>query len=258
MDTKPDIATYVGWLAAFGLIGSALVIGGDPAAFLSPSSILIVVGGTIGAVMVAYLMDDFKNLLVIMKFVFSLRKLTPNEVINRIVTYAQQSRRDGVLALEGALETEDDEFLKRGLMLVVDGQDVESINQILDTEIEHMKKRHSAGADFYSQMAIYSPALGLIGTLIGLVQMLGQMEDPSTIGPAMAVALLTTFYGAVMANVLFNPIAGKLRIRSEEEQLLRNLELQGIMQIAAGSNPRIVEQQLHAYLAPEIRQSQFD
>jgi chemotaxis protein MotA len=253
-----DTATLIGWVVAFGLISAALVTGGDIMAFVNPPSILIVVGGTVGAVMVAYPMGDFVNSMKVLRNVFFAKQMTPNEVIGRIVTYAQQSRRDGVLALEGALETEDDEFLKKGLMLVVDGQDVDSISQILDVEIEHIKKRHDMGAEFFTQAAIFAPALGLIGTLIGLVQMLGQMEDPSTIGPSMAVALLTTFYGAIMANVMFNPVANKLRCRSSDEVLLKNLELQGIMQIAAGANPRIVEQQLHAYLAPTMRESQFD
>jgi len=253
-----DTATLVGWVVAFGLISAALITGGDIMAFVNPPSILIVVGGTVGAVMVAYPMGDFVNSMKVLRNVFFAKTMTPNEVIGRIVTYAQQSRRDGVLALEGALETEEDEFLKKGLMLVVDGQDVDSISQILDVEIEHIKKRHDMGAEFFTQAAIFAPALGLIGTLIGLVQMLGQMEDPSTIGPSMAVALLTTFYGAIMANVMFNPVANKLRCRSSSEVLLKNLELQGIMQIAAGANPRIVEQQLHAYLAPTLRESQFD
>lgn len=253
-----DNATVIGWVVAFGLIAAALVTGGDIMAFVNPPSMLIVIGGTIGAVMVAYPMGEFVNSMKVLRNVLFTKTLTHNEVISRIVTYAQQSRRDGVLALEGALETEEDEFLKKGLMLVVDGQDVDSINQILDVEIEHIKKRHDQGAEFFTQASILAPALGLIGTLIGLVQMLGQMEDPSTIGPSMAVALLTTFYGAIMANVIFNPVANKLRCRSSDEVTLKKLELQGIMQIAAGANPRIVEQQLHAYLAPTLRESQFD
>jgi chemotaxis protein MotA len=253
-----DIASLVGFVTAFGLIILALVQGGQIAAFFNPPSLLITVGGTIGATMIAYPMANFLGAFKVVMKVFLAKQQAPNEIIQRIVSYAQQSRRDGVLALEGALENEPDEFLRKGLMLVVDGQDVDSIQQILDTEIDNVKKRHDSGAEFFTQMGIFSPAFGLIGTLIGLVQMLGTMDDPSTIGPSMAVALLTTFYGAVMANAIFNPMAQKLRLRSGDEVLTRNLELQGIMQIAAGSNPRIVEQQLHAYLAPTLRESQFD
>ncbi|HIA03155.1 MAG TPA: motility protein A [Myxococcales bacterium] len=253
-----DIASFVGFFTAFGLIVMALLQGGQIAAFFNAPSLLITVGGTIGATMIAYPLANFLASIKVVTNVFFVKSQAPNEIIQRIVSYAQQSRRDGVLALEGALESETDDFLRKGLMLVVDGQDVDSIQQILDTEIENIKKRHDGGAEFFTQMGIISPAFGLIGTLIGLVQMLGTMDDPSTIGPSMAVALLTTFYGAIMANAIFNPMAQKLRIRSGDEVLLKSLELQGIMQIAAGANPRIVEQQLHAYLAPASRESQFD
>ena len=253
-----DIASIAGFGTAFGLIIMALLQGGQIGAFFNAPSLLITVGGTIGATMIAYPMANFTGSFKVVMNVFFVSPPKADEIIQRIVSYAQQSRRDGVLALEGALESEDDEFLKKGLMLVVDGQDVDSIQQILDTEIENIKKRHDSGSEFFTQMGIISPAFGLIGTLIGLVQMLGTMEDPSTIGPSMAVALLTTFYGAIMANAIFNPMAQKLRMRSGDEVLVKSLELQGIMQIAAGANPRIVEQQLHAYLAPAKRISQFD
>jgi len=253
-----DIASVLGLLIAFGLIISAIIIGGDGGAFINPPSMLIVIGGTIGATMTNFPMDKFKGAMKVAKNAFRPQIYSASEMIERIVNYASTSRRDGVLALEGALEGEPDEFLKKGLQLVVDGQDVDAIEQILEVEIEYIKERHEQGADVFTKFGEYAPALGLIGTLIGLVQMLGTMEDPSSIGPAMAVALLTTFYGAILANVVFNPIAGKLQNRSSEEVLVKSLALQGIVQIAAGANPRIVENQLHAYLAPVLRDSQFD
>ena len=253
-----DLATVLGLLIAFGLISIAIVLGGDAGGFIEPKSLLIVVGGTIGATMIGFDMKTFTGGMSVAKNAFKPQIYSPSEMIERIVNYASTSRRDGVLALEGALVGETEEFLKKGLQLVVDGQDVDAIEQILEVEIEYIKQRHEQGADVFTKFGEYAPALGLIGTLIGLVQMLATMEDPSSIGPAMAVALLTTFYGAILANVVFNPVAGKLQNRSAEEVLVKSLALQGIVQIAAGANPRIVENQLHAYLAPALRDSQFD
>jgi len=253
-----DTGTVGGFVLALGLIFGSMAIGGGIGPFIDVPSLLIVVGGTAGGLLVNYPMGNVKAAGGVAKNAFFAQLYTPKEVIERIVNYASQSRRDGVLALEGALESEPDDFLKKGLQLVVDGQDVDAITQILENEIDHIKKRHDGGAEFFTTASAFAPAMGLIGTLIGLVQMLGTMDDPSAIGPAMAVALLTTFYGALFANVVFNPIAGKLKARSSDEVLVKNLELQGIMQIATGANPRIVEQQLHSYLAPVERESQFD
>ena len=253
-----DIGTVIGFVAAFGLIIASMLLGGSVMAFVDVPSLLIVVGGTLGVLFINFPMETVKSAGAVAKNAFFAQLTSPQQVIERIVNYAAQSRRDGVLALEGALESEPDEFLKKGLQLVVDGQDADAIEAILDTEISNVKKRHEIGVDFFNGAATFAPALGLIGTLIGLVQMLGSMEDPSSIGPAMAVALLTTFYGALFANVVFTPIAGKLGVRSSDEVLVKELSLQGILQIAGGANPRIVETQLHAYLAPKLRQSQFD
>ncbi len=253
-----DISTVGGFATTFGLIIVSMLLGGSVGAFADVPSLLIVVGGTIGALMINYPMETVKAAGGVCRNAFFAQLVSPKEMIERLVNYASQSRRDGVLALEGALESEPDDFLKKGLQLVVDGQDVDAIQGILETEIDHIKKRHEAGSDFFTTAGTFAPALGLIGTLIGLVQMLGSMEDPSSIGPAMAVALLTTFYGALLSNVVFNPIAGKLVNRSTDEVLVKNLALQGIVQIATGANPRIVEQQLFSYIAPALRQSQFE
>ena len=148
----------------------------------------------------------------------------------------------------------NDEFLGKGLQLSVDGLEPQAIENIMDTEVDYLRERHFLGAEIFSTMGTFAPALGMIGTLIGLVQMLQTMDDPSTIGPAMAVALLTTFYGAIIANIICNPISGKLRNRSTEEVLAKDLMVEGIMSIASGENPRILEQKLNAFLAPPQRQ----
>ena len=253
-----DTGTVGGFVVAFGLIVGAMVVGGSVGSFVDVPSMLIVIGGTVGVMMVNYPMEVIKTAGAVARNAFFAQVYSPNEAIQRIVNYASQSRRDGVLALEAVLEAEPDEFLRKGIQLVVDGQDVDSIETILEIELDNIKKRHESGSEFWLTCGTVSPAMGLIGTLIGLVQMLGSMEDPSTIGPAMAVALLTTFYGALLANVVFNPLAGKLTTRSKDEQLVKQLELMGVKQIANGANPRMVEQQLFSYLAPVARTSQFD
>jgi chemotaxis protein MotA len=141
--------------------------------------------------------------------------------------------------------------------MAVDGLEPQSIREILETEIEFIRTRHRLGVDIFASMGAFAPAMGLIGTLIGLVQMLRSMEDPSSIGPAMALALITTFYGALMANLLFLPISGKLRTRSEEELFVKELMLEGVMAVTKGDNPRIVEQKLHAFLSPRLRKSSY-
>jgi chemotaxis protein MotA len=143
------------------------------------------------------------------------------------------------------------------LQLAIDGIEPQAIREIMETEIDYLQERHRSGAEILSTMAGFFPAMGMIGTLIGLVQMLKTMEDPSTIGPAMAVALLTTFYGAVAANLVCLPMAGKLRKRSKEEALIKEMMVNGIISIANGENPRIIEQKLHAFVSPELRESRF-
>lgn len=174
-------------------------------------------------------------------------------MIPRFMELSSKARKEGLLALEGEINGTRDGFFAKGLQLVVDGVAPESIEEILNTEIDSLRDRHRQGAEIFTSMGTFAPAMGLIGTLIGLVQMLANMSDPSTIGPAMAVALITTFYGAILANVVFLPIAGKLRLRSTEEVQVREIVAEGILSISNGVNPRIVEQRLQAYLPPKDR-----
>jgi chemotaxis protein MotA len=150
-----------------------------------------------------------------------------------------------------------DEFLGKGLQLSVDGLEPQAIENIMDTEVDYLRDRHSLGAEIFSTMGTFAPALGMIGTLIGLVQMLQAMDDPSSIGPAMAVALLTTFYGSVMANLVYMPLAGKLRTRSKEETLTKEMIIQGVISLTKGENPRILEQKMLAFMPPKERKSSF-
>ncbi len=253
-----DIATLVGLLSAFGLVGFAIASGVGLGPFIDGQSLLIVLGGTVGASFINYPLGDMLNAGKVAKYVFSTKPLNPKEVIAQMTDFSNRARREGILALEEAVGDTDNAFLKKGIQLAVDGEDPQAIESILDTEIAWLKDRHALGAEIFATMGAFCPALGLIGTLIGLVGMLQNMSDPSSIGPSMAVALLTTFYGALFSNLLFNPMAGKLRVRSKEEALVLELTREGVLSISAGDNPRMVEQKLNSFLAPRLREASGD
>jgi len=253
-----DIATLVGIVLSFALVLSAILMGGSLSIFINVPSMMIVIGGTIGATMINYPLPDILKVVNVVKKAFFMKNMKANELIAQFVELAGIARREGILALETKIGEMDDEFMKKGMQLSVDGLEPAAIKEILETEIEAIQDRHKLGAEIFTTLGTFAPALGMIGTLIGLVQMLQTMSDPSTIGPAMAVALLTTFYGAVMANILFLPIAGKLKNRSSEEVMMKDLMTEGIISIAKGENPRVIEQKLNAYLPPQLRQSSFN
>lgn len=253
-----DIATLVGIVLSFALVLSAIMMGGSLSIFINIPSIMIVVGGTLGATMINYPLPDILKVTKVVKNAFFMKKMTAKELIATFVNLAGIARREGILALESKLNEMDDEFMKKGMQLSVDGLEPGAIKEILETEIDAIQDRHKLGAEIFTTMGTFAPALGMIGTLIGLVQMLQTMSDPSTIGPAMAVALLTTFYGAIMANIMFLPIAGKLKNRSSEEVMMKDLITEGVISIAKGENPRVIEQKLNAYLPPNMRESSFN
>jgi len=236
----------------------AILQGGPLTIFFNVPSILIVFGGTIGNTLVHYPFGDvFEALNVAKKTVFH-QELSINALINQLMEFANKARKEGILALQSSMETVDDDFLKKAMQMAVDGQEPETLRSMLDTEIEYIQVRHGKGAEIFTSIAAYAPAMGMVGTLIGLVQMLQTMDDPTTIGPAMAVALLTTFYGAVIANIVAAPMAGKLKNRSASEVLIKTLTIEGMQSILSGENPRIMEQKLHAFIAPKLRESTFN
>ena len=253
-----DIATFIGVIASFGILVSAIMVGSGLSAFINVPSLLIVMGGTICATMINYPLKDVIRTIKVVQKAFFAKNLTFGEVIANFINFASRARKEGILALEAALPEIQDDFLKKGLQLTIDGLEPQSITEILETEIAFIEDRHRLGADMFQTMGTFAPSFGMIGTLIGLVQMLQSMEDPSTIGPSMAVALITTFYGAVLANVLFLPISGKLRYRSKEENLVKEMIHQGIISLSRGDNPRIIEQKLHSFLPPALRVSTFE
>ena len=253
-----DIATLVGIVLAFSLVLTAIMMGGSISLFINIPAMMIVLGGTLGATMINYPLSDIFNVLKVVKNAFFTQKQTSQGLIGEFVGLAGTARREGILALETGVNEVKDEFMKKGLQLSIDGLEPNSIREILNTEVESIQDRHKLGSEIFATLGTFAPALGMIGTLIGLVQMLQTMDDPSSIGPAMAVALLTTFYGAMIANILCLPISGKLKNRSSDEVIMKDLMTEGIVAIAKGDNPRIIEQKLNAYMPTELREKSFE
>lgn len=234
------------------IIGSIL-LGGSLGAFIDIPSIMIVVGGTIAATLVAYPLPKVKEIIKLTQKVFKERQSNPNEVIESMIELANKARKEGLLALEESSAGIDDDFIKKGVMLVVDGTDPDLVRTLLETELDFLEERHKSGQGLFETMGSFAPAFGMVGTLIGLINMLKKLDDPSSIGPAMSVALLTTFYGSFLANMIFIPIANKLKVKSREETLEREIIVEGLLSIQAGENPRIIEEKLKAFLPPSMR-----
>lgn len=252
-----DIATIAGIISAFALVLIAILMGGNLMIFVDFPSMMITVGGIIGVSLMHYPLGDVLSVVKVVKNTFFQKKTDPQELTKKIIEMANMARKEGLLSLQNTAKNLEDPFMKVGIQALVDGLEPDAIRDILSTDIDQMDDRHSHGAELLTSMAGYAPAMGLIGTLIGLVQMLQNLNDPSKIGPGMAVALITTFYGAVMANMIFLPLSGKLKTRGSEESQYRQIALEGIISISGGTNPRIIEQKLHAFLPPKMRVSSF-
>ncbi|MDQ7007256.1 MAG: MotA/TolQ/ExbB proton channel family protein [Acidobacteriota bacterium] len=246
-----DISTVIGLVIGTALVVIAIVIGDDPTIFIDSKSALIVVGGTLGVTFIKNSLNRVFGTIGVVKNAF-FGKVTPiDSLIESIVELSRKARRESLLSLE-KVEIEDP-FLAKAVRLAVDGMEPAAIRTVLETEVAFLQQRHKIGADILDGMASSAPAFGMVGTLIGLVQMLASMEDPSTIGPSMAVAILTTLYGALIANLFCQPLAEKLKNRSREEVNTRLVVVQGVLSIVEGDHPASVEQKLAAYLDPKMR-----
>ncbi|MFC1855747.1 motility protein A [Thermodesulfobacteriota bacterium] len=246
-----DIATIIGIVSGTILIIFAIVLGGDFMIFINLPSALVVIGGMIAAVFVMSPLEHIINAFKVAINAFTTKPLTAPEIIVTITDLTLKARKNGTLSLEN--EVIENKFLSKGIRYIVDGVDPTIIELLMGIDIANMKLRHKTGSTLFKSFAAYGPAFGMIGTLIGLVQMLQTLDDPSSIGPAMAVALLTTFYGAVMANLIFTPISAKLSIRSDEESLVMKIIMDGVLSLVAGDNPKIVQEKLETYLPPKLR-----
>lgn len=253
-----DLATVVGLVLTLALLLGAMAMGVGIGAYIDVPSLLIVFGGTTGVLMVGFKMDQIKSL--VKYFMIAVKPPQENlqELIKKMVDYSTKARRDGILALESDANNESNEFLRKGLSMAVDGSEPDTIRALLEADMFQTSARHKLNASIFDQMAGFSGAMGMIGTLIGLVAMLLNMADPSAIGPSMAVALLTTMYGAMIGNIIGAPVANILNIRDGDEVLSKSLILEGIMAIQAGDNPRTLEAKLLSFLPPKERESQFD
>lgn len=254
---KRDILTPIGITLGFFMIGLAIVTQAGSSglvAFLDPSSIFIVLGGVFASLLINFKKEQIilaKN--VIRESFYKNEQRLP-ELIRLFIHLSERARREGILALENELDQVEDEFLRKGILLAVDGIEPEVINDIMNAEIDAMEERHYKGRLIVEKAGEYSPAWGMIGTLIGLVLMLGSLEDPSTLGPSMAVALLTTLYGTVMANLVFIPMASKLEQKTEEEIFIKQIIIEGVIGVQSGQNPRILEEKLSAFLSDKTLQ----
>ncbi|WP_324717729.1 MotA/TolQ/ExbB proton channel family protein [Carboxydochorda subterranea] len=245
-----DVTTILGILIGLGLIGGSIMIGGSILPYLDLPSLLLTMGGTVAATIINYRGRQLTNALRIIGIAAGHRSFQPDELIRLIVRLAEKARREGLLAMEEEAETIRDPFLRRGIQLVVDGTDPELVRNIMDIELTFIEERHRQGQALFESLAVYAPAFGMIGTLVGLIRMLGKLHDPATVGPAMSLALLTTLYGALAAYLVFTPIAGKLRVKNDEEVMIREMMIEGVLSIQAGENPRIVEEKLRSFLPP--------
>jgi len=254
-----DMATIIGLVGGFGLIAGAIILGGSAGSFFNPAAILIVFGGTLAVTTACFSLDEMgRTAKVAMNTIFYSSR-DPSDAALQVLKIAELARKDGVLALQNILPSIMAEpFLHKGVTMVVDGTPGTEVEAIMRRDMHSTTQRHSKSANVLRKMGEFSPAMGLIGTLIGLVQMLGNLQDPSTIGPSMAVALLTTFYGAVLANVVFLPLAAKLERNSTEESLVHNVYLMGAASIGRQENPRRLEMLLNSLLPPSQRVIYFD
>lgn len=248
-----DIATLIGIIISFGLVIISILLGGDGAWFINAPSLMIVFGGTMGATLLSYPLGDVLSVFKVAKHVFMHKSQSVSDLIPLITGFAKKARQEGILSFESQLENIEDPFLVQGIQMAIDGMESSAIEDVMVTEIIYLEERHRLGSDIFTTMGGFAPAIGMLGTIIGLVQMLMQMEDPSQIGAPMAVALLTTFYGTMLANLVFIPVAGKLKTRSKQEILIKQMVLQGVLSIQSGDNHRVVEQKLKAFIAPKAR-----
>jgi chemotaxis protein MotA len=250
-----DIATIIGLISGTVLMLWAVMGKSDIGTFIDGGSVAIVGGGAVSAALISFPIKNILGVATVVKNCFFAKSRDPGELITEMVKYAEVARRDGILALENVTGDIKDPFLISGIQMAVDGTDPDLIETIMMNDLEAVEGRHAQGKALFDNIGKYAPSFGMIGTLIGLVIMLKNMDDPASIGPAMAVALLTTLYGALTANLVALPLADKLGLRSREEVLLMMIVIKGVMAIQSGDNPRIVEQKLKTFLPNRARTS---
>ena len=254
-----DIASLVGIILCIVLVFISIVTGdkGIPASidFLDFKSALITFGGAFSCVLMSYSLSDYIAGLKSISLIFKVPQVNTPDVIRKIIELSNVARKEGLLSLEEASAELDDPFLKKGVLLIVDGTDPELVRGIMETELTSVDNRHRKKIAFWEDLGAMGPAWGMIGTLVGLINMLQQMDDPSSIGPSMAIALITTLYGSMLANWICIPTAGKLKANNEEEMTVKEIMIEGLLSIQAGENPRVIEEKLKSFLTPAEKAS---
>ncbi len=249
-----DLATLIGWVSGFiAVIMGAIFVGLPPTKLFDIPSLFITFGGGFFASMAANDFGAVSSLMSVVRNALFTPKFNISGMIVTLVSFSEKARREGLLSLEDDLEELDEEFLKKGLQLVVDGTDPELVRRIMESELESQEERHATARKFFEDLGTITPAFGMIGTLIGLIQMLGNLEDKSAIGPGMSAALITTLYGSFGANLFYIPLAAKLELRGKEESTMKRVMIEGTISIQSGDNPRIVRDKLAAFLKPADR-----
>ncbi len=249
-----DLTTIAGLVIGIGsLLVSVVLEGGHISSLYSLPALVIITGGTLGATAIGFTMEELKTVPTLLRISMQDEKHDVGRLIATLVSFAEKARREGLLALEEDLNAIEDKFLRKGMQLVIDGTDAELVRSIMETELAFIQERHHKGASIFEAAGGYAPTMGIIGTVMGLVHVLGNLSDTETLGPAIATAFIATLYGIFSANILFLPIAGKLKNRSAHQVLVYEVTLEGILSVQAGDNPRIVEEKLEAFLAPTKR-----
>lgn len=246
-----DLATLIGAAVGLAVVALALLRGGSPMDFVDLNALAITVGGTAAATLIHYPLPRLKAALRAVRTVFRSGGNAPGDMVATLVGYAERARREGVLALEQDAEYAEDPFLRKGLSLLMDGTDHDEIRAILESDLAALEGRNKQAAGLFETMAQYAPGLGMVGTLIGLIQMLRQMSGSAGLGLTMASALLATFYGVLLANLVFLPVAGKLKVRGADEVQRRELIMEGMLAIQAGDTPSLIQEKLSSFLPPE-------
>ena len=251
-----DIASILGLVICFGMVVFGIITSGgisSAGSYIHIPSMVITFGGCFAAILASYTLQDFVAGLKSFALIFKIPAVNTSEMIKKIIDLSNIARKEGLLSLEEAATDLDDEFLKKGILLIVDGTDPELVRAIMETELISVEGRHKSKISFWESVGSMGPAWGMIGTLVGLVNMLQNMSDPDSIGPSMSTALITTLYGSLLANWICAPVASKLKSNNEKEIMEKEIMIEGLLSIQAGENPRVIEEKLKSFLSPTDR-----
>lgn len=252
-----DLATIIGIALGLFLIIFSILLGSSIAIFIHIPSLMIVIGGSSAAALISFKLEEIVGVMGVVKKAFLMGNSDLTGIIEKIIELSKKARKEGLLAIDAEVSDLEDPFMRTGLEMAIDGTEPEAIRSVMETELSYTMERHKKGQQIFNALGMYAPAFGMIGTLIGLIAMLQKLEDPSQIGGGMAVALITTFYGALAANLIYLPIAGKLKNKSDEEVIEKELIIEGVLSIQAGEHPKIIQVKLLNFIPPKLRNSEL-